>query len=288
MVKVLVTGLGLYSRSTLRLSAGLLLGLLLLSTSFMTTAENIHQPWHKLLSDNVQAVNHGHSTAVNYAAMQTQRSELTAYLKVLSAITPSEFEQFSKNEQLAFLINAYNAWTVELILTKYPKLTSIKDLGSFFSSPWSKEFIPLLGETRSLDNIEHDLIRGAVDKKGKPKYNDPRIHFAVNCASIGCPALRAEAYTGEQLDAQLQAQAKRFLADRSRNFAENNTLHLSAIFKWYGDDFAKGFNKATSLNEFLLLYRDALALSPTQQKALAENKMKIEFLSYNWDLNVQH
>ncbi|MGJ8693972.1 MAG: DUF547 domain-containing protein [Thalassotalea sp.] len=254
----------------------------------MTTAENIHQPWHKLLSDNVQAVNHGHSTAVNYAAMQTQRSELTAYLKVLSAITPSEFEQFSKNEQLAFLINAYNAWTVELILTKYPKLTSIKDLGSFFSSPWSKEFIPLLGETRSLDNIEHDLIRGAVDKKGKPKYNDPRIHFAVNCASIGCPALRAEAYTGEQLDAQLQAQAKRFLADRSRNFAENNTLHLSAIFKWYGDDFAKGFNKATSLNEFLLLYRDALALSPTQQKALAENKMKIEFLSYNWDLNVQH
>ena len=92
------------------------------------------------------------------------------------------------------MINAYNAWTVEFILTKYPDLDSIKDLGSFFNSPWDKEFIPLLGKTVSLNDIEHGLIRGS------DRYNDPRIHFAVNCASIGCPALREEAYTGDKLN----------------------------------------------------------------------------------------
>ena len=177
----------------------LLLGSALLATSFASKAQNMHEGWNTLLNNHVVAINHGHSTEVDYAAIKAKHSELKTYLDSLSAVTQNEFDTWEKPKQLAFLINAYNAFTVELILTKYPNLKSIKDLGSFFSSPWSKEFVPLLGKTRSLDDIEHGLIRGSG------KYNDPRIHFAVNCASIGCPALREEAYTADTLDAQLKA-----------------------------------------------------------------------------------
>lgn len=255
---------------------------------------DMHAVWDKLLNDNVVAINNGHSTAVNYAGFKAQHSQLKAYLNSLSVISKSEFNDWEKPKQLAFLINAYNAWTVELIVSNYqtkkhPNLKSIRDLGSLFSSPWSKEFIPLFGETLSLDDIEHGLIRGAVDTRvtniGKSKYNEPRIHFAVNCASIGCPALREEAYTAEMLETQLQQQTVRFLSDESRNFAKGNELNLSSIFKWYKDDFEKGFKAATSLQEFLLLYSNELKLSTTQQQTLKTKDMDINFLDYNWDLN---
>jgi len=258
------------------------------------SADITHQVWNKLLTDNVVAINNGHSTAVNYSGFKAQHSQLKTYLNSLSAISKSEFNDWYKPKQLAFLINAYNAWTVELIVTNYqtekqPKFESIKDLGSFFSSPWSKKFIPLFGETMSLDDIEHGLIRGAVDETGanigKSKYNDPRIHFAVNCASIGCPALREEAYTSEMLETQLQQQTIRFLSDASRNFAKDNTLNISSIFKWYRGDFEKGFKGATSLQEFLLLYTNELKLSTVQQQALKSDDIDINFLDYNWDLN---
>ncbi|WP_247664785.1 DUF547 domain-containing protein [Pseudoalteromonas sp. MMG010] len=251
----------------------------MLLTSYSSYARSIHTAWDTLLKNNVVSINRGHSTEVDYAAMGDDHKALTRYLNSLSAISEAEFNDWSKPKQLAFLINAYNAWTVELILTKYPDLESIKDLGSFFSSPWSKEFIPLLGKTRSLDEIEHELIRGSG------KYNDPRIHFAVNCASIGCPALREEAYTGEKLEAQLDEQTKRFLSDMTRNVVQQNELQLSSIFKWYGDDFKMGFRGAKSLNEFILQYPNAIKLIPAQQKALKIDKMKIKFLDYDWKLN---
>lgn len=156
-----------------------------------------HGAWDQLLRNHVISFNGGEQTSVDYQGMQSDGQVLKQYLNQLSRIRPSQFEQSPKSSQLAFLINAYNAWTVELILTAWPNLESIKDLGGFLSSPWRKEFIPLLGETRSLDDIEHNLIRGSG------AYNDPRIHFAVNCASIGCPALRPEAYVGNRLHEQL-------------------------------------------------------------------------------------
>lgn len=263
----------------------LLLGSALLATSFATSfsaqAQNMHEGWNALLNNHVVAINHGHSTEVDYAAIKAKHSELKSYLDSLSAVTQNEFDTWEKPKQLAFLINAYNAFTVELILTKYPNLKSIKDLGSFFSSPWSKEFVPLLGKTRSLDDIEHGLIRGSR------KYNDPRIHFAVNCASIGCPALREEAYTATDLESQLQAQTVRFLSDTTRNIAQDNTLSVSSIFKWYGEDFEKGFKGANTLQQFFLQYPKALKLIPAQQKALKNNNMKVKFLDYNWDLNAR-
>ncbi|MGO2182915.1 MAG: DUF547 domain-containing protein [Pseudoalteromonas nigrifaciens] len=272
----------------LLLSATLLATALItsLSSQAQSTTNNLHDSWNALLNKHVVAINHNHSTEVDYAAIQGDHTQLKTYLDSLSAVTQNEFDAWEKPKQLAFLINAYNAFTVELIVSnlgsKEPQnLKSIKDLGSFFSSPWSKEFVPLLGKTRSLDDIEHGLIRGSG------KYNDPRIHFAVNCASIGCPALRGEAFTATELESQLQQQTVHFLSDTTRNFAQENTLNISSIFKWYGDDFEKGFRGADTLQQFLLQYSDALKLVPAQQKALRNNDMKVKFLDYNWDLNAR-
>jgi hypothetical protein len=241
--------------------------------------QTLHKDWQDLLSQHVKPVNQGHSSAVDYPAMLQDRTKLQGYLNQLSQITQTEFDAWDTSSQLAWLINAYNAWTVELILTKYPDVDSIKDLGGFFSSPWDKSFIPLLGKTRSLNDIEHKLIRGS------DRYKDPRIHFAVNCASIGCPALREEAYTGAKLEQQLNAQTERFLSDSSRNYAKGDTVYVSAIFKWYGDDFAKGFGGADSVDAFLLLYPSALKLSPALQSTAAKQQLDIDFLDYDWSLN---
>ncbi len=256
--------------------------LLLLSTVYSAVSlaqETLHQPWQTLLAQHVKPINNGHSSQVDYAGMKMERAQLKTYLAALSSVDKGLFDQWSAPKQLAFLINAYNAWTVEFILTAYPDLASIKDLGSFFSSPWSKKFIPLLGETRSLDNIEHQLIRG------DNKYGDPRIHFAVNCASIGCPALREEAYSAEKLEQQLNEQTVRFLTDTSRNRFNDSSMELSAIFKWYGDDFTLGFRGSNSLPTFILLYHQALNLTPAQQALLKSENMDNNFLNYDWALN---
>lgn len=257
--------------------------LLMLSAVFsaVTTAqEALHQPWQALLTQHVSPINDGHSSQVNYAGMKTDHAKLTAYLTALGKIDKQTFEQWPAPQQLSFLINAYNAWTVELILSTYPDIKSIKDLGSFFSSPWSKKFIPLLGETRSLDNIEHELIRG------DNKYGDPRIHFAVNCASIGCPALREEAYTAEKLEQQLEQQTVRFLSDKTRNRFNKAEMELSSIFKWYQEDFSLGFRASDSLSAFILLYAESLGLTPEQQALLKAKKMDVDYLPYDWQLNV--
>lgn len=192
------------------------------NAELLVTPAHLHDDWQQLLKVHVKTINNGHSTVVDYAGLQQQQAQLQRYLARLSQVSQGEFDRWPKTQQLAFLINAYNAWTIELVLTKYPKLTSIKDLGYFFQSPWDKAFIALLGKNMSLNDIEHGLIRNSG------RYNDPRIHFAVNCASIGCPALREEAYTGEQLEWQLTDQTQRFLTDKSRHYIKKDTLYTHA------------------------------------------------------------
>lgn len=253
--------------------------LLLAIMASFAQAKSLHEDWSTLLAANVSTNSNGHNTLVDYQGFLTQRVQLKAYLKALENVSQSEFDQWNNNEKLAFLINAYNAWTVELILSKYPNLESIRDLGGFFTSPWEKSFIPLLGKARSLDDIEHTLIRGGN------KYQEPRIHFAVNCASIGCPALREEAFVASKLEAQLEQQTLRFLSDKSRNKIENKQLYLSSIFKWYKDDFELGFKGADSLESFLLLYSDAIGLTNEQRQALKNKDVNIDYLDYDWQLN---
>ncbi|MBE0440152.1 MAG: DUF547 domain-containing protein [Gammaproteobacteria bacterium] len=257
---------------------------LLLCISFMcagvATAQAFdHQLWDDLLKRHVVVIDGGQITKADYAGFQGQRQDLKQYLDSVAMVSQTEFDNWSNDSQLAYLINVYNAWTVELILTKYPDLDSIKALGSVFRSPWKKTFIPLFGQEVSLDHIEHDLIRGSV------RYNEPRIHFAVNCASIGCPALRNEAYTPELLDAQLEQQTQLFLQDKSRNRLDGNRLMVSEIFKWYRKDFEQGWRNTGSLTAFLALYGKALGLDSEQQTQLQQCEIAIDFLGYDWQLN---
>jgi hypothetical protein len=136
-----------------------------------------------------------------------------------------------------------------------------------------------LGEKRSLDDIEHGLIRGSG------RYNDPRIHFAVNCASIGCPALRNQAYRGDILEAQLEEATVLFLSDKSRNRLSEGSLQISSIFKWYREDFERGWRGAATLPQFLALYKDSLGLGDAETDELASGNITIAFLDYDWKLN---
>lgn len=237
----------------------------------------LHQPWNELLSKNVLLIKQGKASQVDYFGMARNRDKLKAYLATLAAVPTKVFKSWSKDEQLAFLINAYNAWTVEFILTDYKNIESIKDLGSFLSSPWKKEFIPLLGETRSLDNIEQVLIR--------EQFKEPRIHFALNCASIGCPALRAEAYIASNLQQQLESATNLFLSDQSRNRLEDDELQISKIFSWYEEDFELENGQEQSLEQFLIKYSKALNLNEKQQQDLLSGEIDIEYLPYDWSLN---
>jgi len=159
-----------------------------------TRFDHTHALWGEVLSKYVKRDRY--STAVQYRELSKDSQTLDRYLHTLSKVKLHEYEQFSEEQKLAFLINAYNAFTVKLILDNYP-VTSIKKLGGWFSSPWKKKFFRLLGKEYSLDEIEHGTIRR--------HFKEPRIHFAVNCASIGCPALREEPYRAEKLNDQLEA-----------------------------------------------------------------------------------
>ncbi len=238
-----------------------------------------HSSWDTLLKQHVRWVYEGHASTVDYAGFKRNQAALDAYLANLSAVQQAAFDTWPASQQLAFFINAYNAFTIQLVLSRYPGLKSIKDLGSLFQSPWKRPFIRLLGKTVSLDDIEHRLIRGSG------RYRDPRVHFALNCASVGCPALRPEAYTGSELNAQLEDQARRFLGDRGRNRLVGTYLEVSPIFHWYRGDFEQGFRGATSLAQFLALYARELDLSPEQETALRAGRMPIRFGDYDWSLN---
>ncbi len=238
-----------------------------------------HSTWDSLLNKNVTMTNGGKASVVNYNGMKADQSKLDGYLAATAKVSRSEFNRWSKDEQLAFLINVYNAGTVDLVLTKYPNLKSIKDIGGIFGSPWKQDFVNVLGKKRSLDDIEHNLIRGSG------RYNEPRIHFAVNCASIGCPALLDDAYTGSKLDKQLEQVTRNFLADSSRNRLKGSTLEISPIFKWYKEDFESNWRGTRDLEGFLARYSSPLGLNKSQTADLKAGKTKISYTNYNWNLN---
>ncbi len=229
-----------------------------------------------LLSQHVHWIASGHASVVDYDGLRRDRPTLKATLAEFSNVPQSEFDGWTRAQQMAFLINAYNGHTLELILSRYPDMKSIRDLGSLLRSPWKQPFFRLLGETRTLDWVEHDTLR--------PRYRDPRVHFAVNCASIGCPALRPEPFNAEQLDAQLEDQQRRFLSDRTRNRYNpaDGVLYLSQIFRWYGDDFA---GNGRTLQDWLSSQATLLADNDADRQKLRSGTFRIEHLSYDWMLN---
>jgi Protein of unknown function, DUF547 len=255
------------------------LAFLLLLLPIRVFAEFDHGEWDSLLKKHVMVLDGGLATQVDYGAMASDRQQLRAYLSSLSAVSRAAFDSWSVSAQLAFLINAYNAWTVEVVLDEYPEIESIRDIGFLFSSAWNQDFAELFGEPISLDEIEHGIIRGW------DRYQEPRIHFAVNCAAVGCPALRAEAYGSETLELQLEDSTRKFLADRSRNYFDNGRLYVSSIFDWYEDDFEKGWGGIDSVAEFLAGYAVELDLDEATANELRSGNIRIRHLRYDWSLN---
>ncbi|HZP92710.1 MAG TPA: DUF547 domain-containing protein [Burkholderiales bacterium] len=263
-----------FSRRLCIFASGVLL--LFLHTLPARAFDHGHAQWDALTRKHVAWIADGHASRVDYLGFTAERASLEAYLASLSAVSQSEYDDWTRAQKLAFLINAYNAFTVELILTRYPDLKSIRDLGSVLRSPWKRRFFTLLGQERSLDDIEHGMIRapGAFD--------EPRIHMAVNCASIGCPALRPEAFVAQRLDAQLEDSVVRFLSDRSRNRVRDGSLQVSKIFDWYGADFR---SQAGSVEKWLSRYAQQLADDAAERLAVREARLPVRFLEYDWTLN---
>jgi len=247
-----------------------------------------HAAWTALVKKHVVVIDGGKASQVRYAGFAQDRAQLKAYLDALSRVSEAEFKAWSTPQQVAFLVNAYNAFTVGKILVRYPDIRSIWDFGKVFGNPFKDRFFVLLGREGSLDRIEHETLRA------KGVYDEPRVHFAVNCASIGCPMLREEAYVADRLDAQLEDQARRFLADRSRNRydAAKGSLEVSRIFDWFKEDWQSGYRgfdgrtpAIASREQYFARYAKLLADDPAQQKAIEEGKAPLAFLEYDWTLD---
>lgn len=265
-------------RPALALRALLCTALILFSAAgFAAQAPPSAAAWNKLLQQHVHVIHDGRASHVDYAGMRRDQAQLDAYTQQLSAVTVTQFQGWTGNQQKSFLINAYNAFTVQLVLTRWPELNSIKDLGGLFSSPWKKQFFTLLGQRSDLDQIESRL-RGKM-------YADPRVHFALNCASIGCPMLRSQAYTAVRLDAQLDDQAQRFLSDPSHNRYADEQLEVSKIFDWYAADFSHGWHGITSVKQYLATHAADLTTDKSAQARIRARKVSVDYLDYDWHLN---
>ncbi len=208
--------------------------------------------------------------AVDYAALKAAPGELDGYLNDLAQVSRAEFDQWSQARPLAFLLNLYNAATLKLVADNYP-VKSMKKIGGVFGSPWKQKVVRLWGDTVTLEEVEHGILRA--------KYAEPRLHFTLVCAAKSCPPLRTEAYVADRLEAQLDEQGHRFLADPAKNRvdAAARILWLSPIFKWFEADFTAG---GKTLPEFVAPF-----LAESDRTAVAAGEFGVKFTAYDWSLN---
>ncbi|MEA5520217.1 DUF547 domain-containing protein [Limnoraphis robusta] len=215
---------------------------------------------------------------VNYKALKENRQNLDKFNASLATLSPQSFENWTEKEKIAFWINAYNSLTLLAIIENYPT-KSIRDIPGV----WTKLQFNVMGKEVTLDEIEHKILR--------VQFNEPRIHMGLVCASIGCPLLLQEPYTGDKLDEQLDEQTRKFIA-LNQNFKidkQNNQVYLSSIFKWFGEDFIPSFkaqDKFTgSDKERAVLNFVSQYLNESEQKYLINEKYQIKYLDYDWSLN---
>ena len=217
-----------------------------------------HEAWTALLDAHVSE-----SGQVNYAGFVQDSVALNAYLDRLATHHPND--SWTSNQKKAYWINAYNAFTVQLIVRNYP-VESIKELGGSIykvNTPWDLRFIHIEGKTYDLNNIEHDILR--------KDWADPRIHFAINCASVSCPKLHHAAYEAGTLDKQLEEAARAFINDPSRNVLSADAAQVSRIFKWFNGDFTGDMTLVAFINRY--------ANTPLTADA------EFSYLEYDWGLN---
>lgn len=261
---------------------------LLMNSAIAQAFDHQHHMFTQVLSDVVKLSPNKRQTRVDYAQLNKQPNKLNEYLATLSLVTLSDYQSWKNDEQLSFLINAYNGFTLQLITQNYEKfkggnkkskIDSIKDLGSILSSPWSQSFFILLEDKHSLDDIEHKMIRTWFER--------PRIHAALVCAAVSCPPLRNEAFIANNLEHQLDDQMRQFLSDDQRNTikASDNRVYLSSIFKWYGKDFEKGQQGFASIKDLIKAYQIDMADSAQELAWLQKQNFDIRYLDYDWRLN---
>jgi len=235
---------------------GMLLVLLALGARSEPAFDHQHAAYSALLSEHVSG------GLVDYRALKQSPRALGDYLRQLAAVPEPTFQSWGTPDQLAYLINLYNAATLQLVVDHYP-LTGIKEIGNWVKGPWDQPVVSLFGQQVTLNHLEHKVIR--------PRYREPRIHMALVCAARGCPPLKASAYVGSELERQLAEQSRAYLASPAglRLDRPSGQLSISAIFKWYGKDFPS-----------VATFVDTYSNHPVAG-------LKIRYLAYDWSLNDQ-
>jgi hypothetical protein len=253
-----------------------------LSQGAWATYDSQHGLFTQILAAHVK------KGVVDYPGIKAQSGDLDRYLAQIGEVTRAQFDAFGREEQMAYLINAYNAFTLKLISDFYP-VDSIRDIGgkvggnifnrrskqwkvSEYEANGHKVEFRAMGQAITLDEIEHENLR--------PHYRDPRVHFALVCGAVSCPFLRSEAYVSSRLNQQLDDQGRTFLADPFRNRYEDKsgTLLLSQIFDWFGADFTRD---GRTVFDFVKPYL------PAEMLAKIKGVPNIGYLDYDWSLNAK-
>jgi hypothetical protein len=213
---------------------------------------------------------------VRYELLQADRGRLDLYVARLGIVSMDQFDSWPRNDQIAFLVNAYNAIVLQQVIDDYPirrstragalvrPANSVWQIDGFFDALKHR----LLARDLTLDQVEHEWLRA--------RLKEPRIHFALVCAARSCPPLRAEAYRGDRLDAQLDEQARAFLNDRERNRFAKDGAELSEIFNWFGEDFGGERGVRSYLGKYL---------NPELAARLQKDSYRIRYIAYDWTLN---
>ncbi|MGD8701155.1 MAG: DUF547 domain-containing protein [Desulfosarcina sp.] len=210
---------------------------------------------------------HTRDGLVDYASFKTEHPKLKAYLEHLAGINPNAL---GRDDAFAYYINLYNAATIDLVLESYPGIDSIKDIGGFFGNPWKIEFITLNDKKVHLDHVEHEILR--------PTYKDPRLHFAVNCASLGCPPLHGKPFEGDSLDATLDELTRQNMADPAHTRLEGDDLYVSKVFDWFGEDWGGKEDRVAFVRKYS---------SPAQATEIDRvgDSLDLKYSDWDWTLN---
>lgn len=248
-----------------------------------------HSIWDGLLRDHVLMTQQGQVSRIDFPAMAVKFGYLSFYLAAVSRVKRSDFLNWDRAEQLAFLINAYNAFTIERRLRASSLPARLKAyiprnirekmvLMSWIRNQWSIQHVSILGEMMTVKEFEEDWIR----RPGL--YDEPRVNFALYRGFHEGPALLNRAYDGLQLEQQLEMATRAFLANRSRNRLDTvtHTLEVSELFDWYQIDFERGWQAWSSLSQFFVHYRSALADDPEAEQMLADDNFQLRFQEFNW------
>ncbi|MCG8578109.1 MAG: DUF547 domain-containing protein [Flavobacteriales bacterium] len=227
----------------------------LIGANLFASEQPDHSIWDRFLKKYVTT-----SGKVNYKGMKPKMDTLDSYLTELRDHAPAS--DWSRNAKKAYYINAYNAYCIKFVLTKYP-VKSVNDISFSGKEIWDFKMAKLGSKTYTLRQIENDILR---------KMGDARIHFAINCASYSCPKLMNSAFTEENVSSKMSKMARIFINDPKKNVITENKIKISKIFEWYKEDFIKGDK---GLIDYLNKY-SKVKISP---------KAKIEYLPYNWSLN---